>query len=103
MLKDERCSYNKYATEHEPAFSSIDELAPNENRNLGFVKGIIDGTNPEYGIFVKIPSKGKTGLIHISKLSKSQKNNLSHFREGNEIIVKIIREKKDNKLELDFY
>lgn len=95
--------YNKYATEHEPAFSSIDDLAPNENRNLGFVKGIIDGTNPKYGIFVNIPSKEKTGLIHISRLSKSQINNLSHFQKGDKIVVKIIREKKDNKLELDFF
>ena len=92
--------FGEFALEHEVEFSSIEELQPSECPNIGIVRGIIDGTNPKYGIFVKIPSKQTTGLIHISKLKPEQKNNLSDFNKGDTVLVKIIREKSDHKLEL---
>ena len=92
--------FEEFALEHEVEFSSIEELQPSECPNIGIVRGIIDGTNPKYGIFVKIPSKQTTGLIHISKLKPEQKNNLSDFNKGDAVLVKIIREKSDHKLEL---
>lgn len=95
--------FKKYALEYELEFQSVDELQSNDVEELGFVKGVIDGTNPKYGIFVKIPSKQKIGLIHISRLNNNQKSNISSFEKGSEILVKIIKEKTDNKLELDFY
>lgn len=92
--------YNTYALEHEIEFSSIDDLQPSECPDIKIVRGIVDGTNPQYGIFVKVPSRQTTGLIHISKLNEVQKSNLSDFKKGEAILVKIIREKADHKLEL---
>ena len=102
MLSHGYGAFSKFALEHEIEFSSIDELQPNLHPKLDVVRGIIDGTNPKYGIFVKIPSKQTIGLIHISKLKAEQKNKLSEFNKGDTILVKIIREKSNHKLELDF-
>ena len=91
--------YNFFALEDAVTYASIDDLTPME---YDFEEGVIDGTNSKYGIFVYIPSKQSTGLIHVSKLTKEQRLNLNKFKKDDPILIKIVGE-RNGKFELDFY
>ncbi|QEK11351.1 S1 RNA-binding domain-containing protein [Crassaminicella thermophila] len=64
---------------------------------------IIQGTVSKitkYGAFIKL-SDGKTGLCHISEISNDYVKDINtYLKEGQEVKVKILNIKDDNKMEL---
>jgi len=63
------------------------------------VKGIITGIT-NFGAFIKLED-GSTGLCHISEVSDEYVKDINnHLKVGDEVKVKILKIKEDNKLEL---
>ncbi|MCR1899316.1 S1 RNA-binding domain-containing protein [Irregularibacter muris] len=63
------------------------------------VKGVVSGIT-KYGAFIKL-AEDKIGLCHISEISNEYVKDVNDYlKEGQEISVKILRVKEDNKIEL---
>lgn len=63
------------------------------------VKGVVTGIT-KYGAFIKL-SDENTGLCHISEISNEYVKDIKEYlKEGQEVKVKILKIKDDNKIEL---
>ena len=63
------------------------------------VKGVVSGIT-KYGAFIKL-SDEQIGLCHISEISNEYVKDVNDYlKEGQEIRVKVLRVKDDNKIEL---